>query len=123
MLESTKELVSLLFFQISAFLGRVTVPGMEFTFKTFFIGIFLFAMLVMFLRGFFGFGDSFAPAELGKLTGDKIRANRKNKIMARRAAYEEQLRNEARANDYARREEDKRIRAAKRAAERRSGKR
>lgn len=97
MLESTKELLSTLFFQISAFLGRVTVPGMTFTFKTFFIGVFLFAMLVLFLRGFFGFGDTFAPVELGKLTRDKITARRRSRAAARQAVYDQQIANERHA--------------------------
>lgn len=77
MLESTKQLISTLFSSVVTFLKGVRVPGMEFSFLTLIIGVFLFAMLASFLLAFFGFGHNFSASELGGMTRDKVTASRK----------------------------------------------
>lgn len=77
MLENTQRLISTLFSSIVSFLKNVNVPGMEFSFLTFIIGIFLFAMLASFLLAFFGFGHNFTAAELGGMYHDKVSAKAK----------------------------------------------
>ena len=77
MLESTKQLISTLLTSVVSFLKGVQVPGMNFSFLTLIIGVFLFAMLASFLLAFFGFGHNFSASELGGLTRDKVTASRK----------------------------------------------